>query len=355
MMSTHITDAQKWLILTVLIISGYLLYLLAPILTPFLVSAFLAYIGDPAVDRLETIRFSRTVSVVFVFFLMLIIGVCFFLIVFPLIEEQIRRLFIRIPEMIDWIQTGFLPRVSQRFGLDLESIDLNQLKKSLLGQWQTFGSFGTKFLAEISASGQLILLWFSYVLLIPVVTFYLLRDWDHLVARIRELIPRKYELVVTHLTKDCDAVLSEFFRGQLLVMLAQGVFYSFGLWVIGLEFSLLIGLSAGLVSFVPYLGFIVGIAIAGVAALMQFHDVLHIIYVLLVFGAGQMLEGMVLTPLLIGDRIGLHPVAVIFAVMAGAQLFGLFGMLIALPVAAIVTVLLRYFHEQYLNSSFYTP
>ena len=354
-MSTQITDAQKWLILAVLIITGYLLYLLAPILAPFLVSAFLAYIGDPAVDRLETIKFSRTVSVIFVFFLMLIIGVCFFLIVFPLIEEQIRRLIIRIPEMIDWIQTGFLPWFSQRFGLDLNSIDLNQLKKSLLGQWQTFGSFGTKFLAEVSASGQLILLWFSYFLLIPVVTFYLLRDWDHLVARIRELIPRKYELVVTHLTKDCDAVLSEFFRGQLLVMLAQGVFYSFGLWVIGLEFSLLIGLTAGLVSFVPYLGFIVGIVIAGVAALMQFHDVLHIIYVLIVFGAGQMLEGMVLTPLLIGDRIGLHPVAVIFAVMAGAQLFGLFGMLIALPVAAIVTVLLRYFHEQYLNSNFYTP
>ena len=210
-----------------------------------MISAFLAYIGDPAVDRLETIKFSRTVSVVFVFVLMLIIGVCFFLIVFPLIEEQIRRLFIRIPEMIDWIQTGFLPWISQRFGLDLNSIDLNQLKRSLLGQWQTFGSFGTKFLAEVSASGQLILLWFSYVLLIPVVTFYLLRDWDHLVARARELIPRKYEVVVTHLTKDCDAVLAEFFRGQLLVMLAQGVFYSLGLWVIGLEFSLLIGLSAG--------------------------------------------------------------------------------------------------------------
>ena len=149
--------------------------------------------------------------------------------------------------------------------------------------------------------------------------------------------------------------LQSFLEDNSWSSLAQGVFYSLGLWVIGLEFSLLIGLSAGLVSFVPYLGFIVGIVIAGVAALMQFHDVLHIIYVLIVFGAGQMLEGMVLTPLLIGDRIGLHPVAVIFAVMAGAQLFGLFGMLIALPVAAIVTVLLRYFHEQYLNSSFYTP
>ena len=354
-MSTNISDAQKWLILTIIIIVGYLLYLLAPILTPFLISAFLAYLGDPAVDKLETIKFSRTVSVVFVFFLMLIIAVCFFFIIFPLLEEQIRRLFMRIPEMIDWIQSGFIPWLSQRVGVDLNSIDLNQIKRSLLGQWQTFGSIGARLFAEISASGQLILLWLSYFLLIPVVTFYLLRDWDLLVGRIREAIPRKYEDVVTGLIKNCDAVLAEFFRGQLLVMFAQGVFYSVGLWIVGLEFSLLIGLSAGLVSFVPYLGVIVGIVVAGIAAVMQFHDVIHVVYVLIVFGIGQMLEGMLLTPLLVGDRIGLHPVAVIFAVMAGAQLFGFFGMLIALPVAAVITVLLRHFHEQYLNSSFYTP
>jgi predicted PurR-regulated permease PerM len=245
--------------------------------------------------------------------------------------------------------------LSQRFGLDLNSIDLNQIKSSLLGQWKTFGSIGARVFTEISASGQLILLWISYFLLIPVVTFYLLRDWDLLVGRIREAIPRKYESVVTDLIKNCDAVLAEFFRGQLLVMFAQGVFYSIGLWIVGLEFSLLIGLSAGLVSFVPYLGVIVGIVIAGIAAVMQFQNVIHVVYVLIVFGAGQILEGMVLTPLLVGDRIGLHPVAVIFAVMAGAQLFGFFGMLIALPVAAVITVLLRHFHGQYLNSSFYTP
>lgn len=354
-MNTQITDAQKGLILVGIIASGYLLYLLAPILTPFLFSAFLAYLGDPAVDRLETIKFSRTLSVIFVFFLMLIIGLSFFFIVFPLIEEQIRRLFIRIPEMIDWIQTDFVPWLSQRFGLEPDSIDLNGIKQSLLGQWQTFGNIVAKFIVRVSASGQLILLWLSYILLVPVVTFYLLRDWDLLVARISELIPRKFDRVVTQLTKDCDAVLAEFFRGQLLVMFAQGVFYSVGLWLVGLEFSLLIGLSAGLVSFVPYLGVIVGIVAAGIAAVLQFHDFIHVVYVLIVFGAGQILEGMVLSPLLIGDRIGLHPVAVIFAVMAGAQLFGFFGMLIALPVAAVVTVLLRHFHQQYLNSSLYTP
>ncbi|MBL1141664.1 MAG: AI-2E family transporter [Proteobacteria bacterium] len=349
------TDAQKWLILVGIIATGYLLYLLAPILTPFLLSAFLAYIGDPAVDRLENIKFSRTVSVIFVFFLMLVIALSFVLIVFPLIEEQIRRLLMRLPEMIDWIQSEFIPWITQRFGLQADSINLDGIKQSLTGHWQALGNIAGKFLTKISASGQLILLWVSYILLVPVVTFYLLRDWDVIVTKVRKLIPRRYEFVSVKLVKECDAVLSEFFRGQLLVMFAQGVIYSIGLWIVGLEFSLLIGMTAGLVSFVPYLGAIVGIVVATIAAFMQFHDIAHIVYVLIVFGIGQTLEGVVLSPLLIGDRIGLHPVAVIFSVMAGAQLFGFFGMLIALPAAAVIVVLLRHFHDQYLNSNFYTP
>jgi predicted PurR-regulated permease PerM len=354
-MSVQITDAQKWLILVTVFAFGYLLYLLAPILTPFLISAFLAYIGDPAVDRLETIKFSRTLSVVFVFFLMLIIGLSFILVIFPLIEDQIRRLLMRLPEMIDWIQSEFIPWATQRFGLQEGSINLDGIKESLTGHWQALGNIAGKFFTKVSASGQLILLWGSYLLLIPVVTFYLLRDWDIIVSKVKTLIPRRYEFVSVKLVKECDDVLSEFFRGQLLVMIAQGVIYSVGLWIVGLEFSLLIGMTAGMVSFVPYLGSIVGIVIASVAAYMQFQDFAHIVYVLIVFCVGQTLEGVVLSPLLIGDRIGLHPVAVIFAVMAGAQLFGFFGMLIALPVAAVIVVLLRYFHEQYLNSNFYTP
>ncbi|MGB1800071.1 MAG: AI-2E family transporter [Gammaproteobacteria bacterium] len=354
-MSIHVTDAQKWLILVTVIAIGYLLYLLAPILTPFLISAFLAYIGDPAVDRLETIKFSRTLSVVFVFFLMLIIGFCFILVIFPLIEEQIRRLLIRLPEIIDWIQAELIPWASQRFGIQADSINLDGIKQSLTGHWQALGNIAGKFLTRVSASGQLLLLWASYLLLIPVVTFYLLRDWDIIVAKVRTLIPRRYEFVTVKLVKECDAVLSEFFRGQLMVMVAQGIIYSIGLWIIGLEFSLLIGMTAGMVSFVPYLGSIVGIVIASVAAFMQYQEFLPIIYVLIVFAVGQTLEGVVLSPLLIGDRIGLHPVAVIFAVMAGAQLFGFFGMLIALPAAAVIVVLLRHFHEQYLSSNFYTP
>jgi predicted PurR-regulated permease PerM len=150
-------------------------------------------------------------------------------------------------------------------------------------------------------------------------------------------------------------VLSEFLRGQLTVMLALGVIYTVGLWIIGLEFALLIGMLAGLVSFVPYLGAILGIGVAGAVAVFQFHDFLHVAWVALVFGVGQAIEGMLLSPTLVGERIGLHPVAVIFAVMAGGQLFGFFGILLALPAAAVVTVLLRFAHGRYLQSELYAP
>lgn len=352
-MSVRIPDAQKWLLLTIILACAGLVYLLSPILTPFLVSALLAYLGDPAVDRLQAIKFSRTLSVAFVFFLMLIIGTSVLLIILPLLEEQIGKLITRIPGMIDWAQSRLVPWLSQRFGLSEDLINLENIKQSLVTHWQTLGNLVGKFILKLSASGQFLMLWASYLLLIPVVTFYLLRDWDDLVEIMAGLIPKKYSATVSRLTNECDAVLAEFFRGQLLIMTAQGLFYSVGLWIIGLEFSLLIGLIAGFVSFVPYLGFIVGILIAGGAAMMQFHEIIYLFYVLVVFGIGQLLEGMVLSPLLIGERIGLHPVAVIFAVMAGAQLFGFFGMLLALPVAAVITVLLRYFHEQYLTSRFY--
>jgi predicted PurR-regulated permease PerM len=158
---------------------------------------------------------------------------------------------------------------------------------------------------------------------------------------------------VVRLVREIDAVLAEFLRGQLTVMAALGTIYIAGLWLVGLQLAFIVGLTAGIVSFVPYLGVIVGVIIAGLAALLQFQDVLHVIGVVAVFGFGQILEGMVLSPLLVGDRIGLHPVAVIFAVMAGGQLFGFIGVLLALPVAAVIVVLLRHSKQEYQRSDLY--
>jgi predicted PurR-regulated permease PerM len=192
------------------------------------------------------------------------------------------------------------------------------------------------------------------MVLIPVLTFYLLRDWDILVARFRELLPRRHAEKVTQISLECDDMLAGFIRGQLLVMSALSLIYTVGLMIIGVELALLLGVIAGVVSFVPYLGLIVGVVLSGLAALLQFGDWMPVVYVVIVFSVAQMIEGMVLTPRFVGERIGLHPVAVIFAVLAGGQLFGFTGVLLALPVAAVVVVLLKHAHERYVSSDLYS-
>ncbi|MGB2182139.1 MAG: AI-2E family transporter, partial [Pseudomonadales bacterium] len=183
--------------------------------------------------------------------------------------------------------------------------------------------------------------------------FYLLRDFDILMARIQEILPRNIEPKVSLWVRECDEVLGAFVRGQLLVMLALGFIYGIGLSIAGLKYAMLIGLLAGLASIVPYLGFAVGFIAAMLVAVFQFDSYWGFLAITMVFVIGQALEGMVLTPWLIGDRIGLHPVAVIFAVLAGGQLFGFTGMLLALPLAAVIMVLLRHLHQGYRNSSLY--
>lgn len=348
------SDAQKWLLLGGTIFSGWLLYLLSPILMPFIVGALFAYLGDPLVDRLEKTRLSRTLSVVIVFGTMIMSGLILLLFILPQLERQITGLVVRLPQFISWIQENMLPRLIVILGLEPGSLDLVVVKDAFANNIKDISGIMGRLLVKLTQSGQSLIVWFAYLTLIPVVTFYLLRDWDILIGKVNDLIPRPYERLVSKLAKQCDEVLAEFLRGQLLVMLALAVLYSVGLWIVGLEFFLLIGMLAGLVSFVPYLGFIVGIGVAGIAGFMQFHDIIHLVYILIVFGVGQAIEGMVLSPLLVGDRIGLHPVAVIFAVMAGGQLFGIVGVLVALPVAAVIVVLLRYVHERYLESNLYT-
>jgi len=205
----------------------------------------------------------------------------------------------------------------------------------------------------VGQSGLTLLGWLVNLTLIPVLLFYFLRDWDLMTHRVRVLLPRHLEPTISALARQSDEVLGAFLRGQLSVMIALGSIYSAGLWLVGLDLALLIGMGAGMVSFIPYLGGVVGVVVGVIAAYMQFQDWFHPAMVLLVFSVGQSLEGMVLTPMLVGDKIGMHPVAVIFAIMAGGQLFGFLGVLLALPVAAIAMVLLRFLHARYLNSALY--
>jgi len=349
------SDSQKWLLLAVLVAGGWLLYRLAPVLTPFAVSALLAYLGDPLVDRLQGRGLSRTAAVLTVFILLLLAGLGLLLVMVPLLQRQVAVLIAKVPAIVDWVQVELLPRVAALPGFAELRLDPEAVRETLMAHWRQLGGAATGLMRNVFWSGQLLVGWLAWLVLVPVVTFYLLRDWDLLVARVRELLPRRWEPTVARLAGECDAVLAEFLRGQLLVMLALGTMYVSGLWLVGLDLAFLIGVLAGLVSFVPYLGVIVGVLAAGLAALIQFQDLLHLLYVALVFGIGQAVEGMVLSPLLVGERIGLHPVAVIFAVMAGGQLFGFFGVLLALPLAAVVVVLLRHLRAHYLASDFYTP
>lgn len=346
-------ETRLWLWSALGLVLGWLLYLLAPVLTPFLFSALLAYLGDPIVDGLEARKFSRTLAVVTVFLVIILTLLLFLLLLIPLLEEQISSLLQQLPGYLEWFQHNILPWLRDELNLDMGLIDLDRLRSELLQYVDKVGGVAANLVYSITRSSTIVLSWLINLLLIPVVTFYLLRDWDILMARIRQLLPRRIEPLVAKLATESDEVLGAFLRGQFMVMLALGVIYSTGLAAIDLDFALLIGMMAGLLSFIPYLGFIVGIATASIAALMQFQDVIHLLLAIAVFGIGQVIEGTLLTPKLVGDRIGLHPVAVIFAVLAGGHLFGFFGVLLALPAAAIIMVLLRHTHDEYLKSVLY--
>ncbi|MGR9116078.1 MAG: AI-2E family transporter [Gammaproteobacteria bacterium] len=348
------TDSQKWLIFTFIATGAWLTYLLSPVLMPFAFAGVLAYLADPLADKLETCRLSRLQSVVIVFVVMTLVLVLVLLLVIPGLEHQIGRLLVNLPAYAVWLNESVIPWIERHFELEIGPIDMNKIASILKSHWQKAGGLAASLMGSLSRSGAVVFDWLMNLLLIPVVTFYLLRDWDTLMVKIQDLLPRRIAPTIIKLAREVDTVLAAFLRGQFLVMLALGTIYSVGLWITGLDMALVIGMVAGLISFVPYLGSLVGIVAASAVTLFQFHDVLYLLPVALVFAIGQALEGMVLTPWLVGDKIGLHPVAVIFAVLAGGQLFGFLGILLALPVASVIMVLLRHMHDIYRDSDFYS-
>ena len=339
--------------LGIVLIIGFFLYLLAPVLTPFLAAALLAYLGDPITDRLQKLRLSRTVAVVIVFVVMVVALVVLLFLLIPLLEGQISAMLQRLPGYLDLLQEQGLPWLNEKLGIDTSQYDLAALRNELGKHLQTLGGIAVGLVSAVSSSSMAVLEIIANLVLIPVIAFYLLRDWDTVLQRLHDLLPRRLEPWLSGLVREADSVLGAFLKGQLLVMLTLGVIYSVGLMITGLNFALLIGMSAGIVSFVPYLGLIVGLLTAGIAALVQFQELTALLPVLIVFGIGQAAETVALTPLFVGDKIGLHPVAVIFAVLAGGHLFGFFGILLALPAAAVIMVILRRAHSHYLDSELY--
>ena len=340
----------RWMLLA-LVVTGLLLYLLSPVLSPFLAAAILAYICNPLVDRLERLKLGRTLATIAVMLLLTGVLLLLLLIVLPLLQKELLLIAKRLPDYIDALRGRIEPLLLQHFGVQLD-FDAARLQQALTAHWQTAGDVAGKLLQIVTSRGAALIGWLVNLLLVPIVMFYLLRDWHQLVTHVSDLVPRRWHDKVLNIAGEIDHMLAEFLRGQLSVMLLMALFYSTGLWLAGLELALPIGLLAGLLGFVPYLGISTGILLATLAALLQFPTLGGLLPVLVVFGLGQVVEG-ILTPTLVGKRIGLHPVAVIFALLAGGQLFGFAGVLLAIPVGAAVAVGLRHLKTGYLASDSY--
>ncbi len=347
------TQSQAWLLIVVGLILAGLLYILQPVLTPFLVGIGIAYLADPFADRLEARGWPRSMATVMVFLVLILLLIGLFLGIYPLLIKQIQTLVQMLPSIEIWFNATLLPWLQSSLGLDVKSMKLDLVTEGLAAEWKQTGGVISRVAKYATESSMGLISTLGSVAMVPVVAFYMLRDFDLVTERIKMLLPLSIQPQVNAWAIESNDVLAAFMRGQLLVMLSLGAIYALGLHLVGLNYALLIGVLAGLASVVPYLGFVVGIAAALTISLFQFDNYLPLVMVLVVFSVGQIVESFVLTPLLVGDRIGLHPVAVIFAILAGGQLFGFMGVLLALPIAAVIMVLLRHLHKGYINSDLY--
>ena len=328
------------------------LYLLRGVLLPFVAGLALAYFLDPFCDRLERWGVGRTLATTIVMICFGIVLIAVLLLLVPLIQAQIARLLSSLPDMIANLQARGLAWL-ERAGGYLSPEQVSNLKSSLTGRAGDAISWIVTAIATLLSGGLALVNILSLIFITPVVAFYMLRDWDRLVARVDGWLPRQHAPVIREQARLIDRTLAGYARGQGTVCLVLGTFYAVGLSLVGLEFGLVVGLLAGILSFIPYVGTIVGFVTSMGLALIQFSDPLWIGAVFAIFVIGQVIEGNVLTPLLVGDRIGLHPVWVIFALLAGGALFGFVGVLLGLPVAAVIGVLTRFSINRYLHSPYY--
>ena len=345
--------ASAWCLIAALIVLA--LWLLGPVLTPFVVAAVLAYALTPLVNKLDDMgkgRLPRVVAVVLVELLFIILALSLVLLIVPIVAKEIPLIRVQIPLLADRITNGLTPWLAQygiKVSLDVGSLKTLALKYLNANYEDMFGSV----LSSLRLGGSMALAVLGNAVLIPVALFYLLMDWDKFVARLLELVPPPMRGAFDSFTDESDSVLGQYLRGQLLVMLVMAAFYAIGLALFGLDLALPIGIFTGLAMFIPYLGFGIGLILAVLAGLLQFASIKALVMVAVVYGIGQVVESLYLTPRLVGERIGLHPLAVIFALLAFGQVFGFVGVLIALPLSAVLLVALRRIKQRYVTSRLY--
>jgi predicted PurR-regulated permease PerM len=343
-------EIRFWL-LGLIIFTG-LVYVLRPVLLPFVAGLAAAYFLDPIVDRLERLKVGRSLATAIVtigFFVLFGGGIA---LVIPLIETQVIEFANNVPGYIDGLQSRLRPLIEALLAR-LDPEDVLKLKATAEGYAGTAVSWGVKAVGNVLTGGMAMLSLLSLMLITPVVTFYMLRDWDKMVDKVDGWLPLDHAETIRRQLREIDSTLAGFVRGQALVCVVLAVYYGLGFSMAGLDLGLVVGVVTGIATVVPYLGGILGLVASVGLALAQFSDWMPVLLVAGVSLAGQVIEGYVLTPNLVGDRIKLHPVWIPFALLAGGALFGFLGVLLAVPVAAVIGVLVRFSLERYLASPMY--
>lgn len=358
MLNTEKLQAGLWV--SALILLGVLLYVLAPILTPFALAIILAYLLAPgtqwiATRRIGRFRIPRWIAALAMIFFAALLLLLLMLILIPVLQKELAALQNAFPNMVAKVNALLSPKLREWFGIN---VNLNaQTLRDLLTEQVSAGTTPSDLISEIfkhiRTGGAAVLGLVGTLLLTPVVLFYLLVDWNDFKRRLESFIPRRWHASTTGMLAEIDALLAQFLRGQLTVMAALALYYSVALAIAGFDAALPVGILTGLLAFIPYVGFTLGLLLATIAGLLQFEPWHALWVVALVYGIGQFIESFLLTPYLVGERIGLHPLAVIFTLMAFGQIFGFFGVLLALPVSAILLVALSRVKTAYFASAFY--
>lgn len=339
--------------LGVFVLMALVLYVLAPVLAPFVTAAVLGYVLQPLVRRLTGWHVPRALAVVLVEALALLALLGLVLLLVPVLAREWPLLREQLPLLLERLESFLQPLLTQ-LGLQV-SLDLGDLRAQLM-TWLSDNrdDWMAPVLASLKVGGSAALAVAGYAVLVPVALFFVLYDWDRLIDRLFQLVPPRWRSAMDSFASECDTVLGEYLRGQMLVMLVLAVYYAGALGFFGLDLALPIGVFTGLAVFVPYLGFGLGLLLALLAGVLQFSDPPQaLLMVAVVYGLGQLIESFVLTPRLVGERIGLHPLAVILALMAFGQLLGFVGVLIALPASAVLLVALRRLRQTYMASDLY--
>ena len=331
-----------------------LVYLLSGVLMPFVAGVAVAYFLDPVADRLERAGCSRAVAAVLIIATFFLAAALLLALLIPVLQAQVAGFIGRVPAYADALR-GFLAPLLERLAAALPGLDMGELRAAAGSQAGTAMQWLGGLIGGLFRGGVALVNLVSLAVIMPLVAFYLVRDWDRLVEQVDGLLPRRIAPSVREQAAEIDRTLAAFVRGQATVCLLLGAFYAIGLSLVGLDFGLVVGLATGLVSFVPYFGMALGLAVGLAIAFAQFSDWVPIALVGAVFAAGQVIEGNFLTPRLVGERVGLHPVWVIFAVLAGGSLIGFTGVILSIPLAATIGVLVRFAVARYRQSRLYGP